>query len=201
VIRRSQYPVGFEGNWVCVPEKDSPLREMDYIASFWESDIIEMYDPFWEMDYIASFWESDIIEMYDPFWEIYSLRSNSWRKLDGIDHMPVPWKDSSRVNLNEWCHWLDKKYMVSFDFSNEMFLVTNLPPYASNIMEELLNKHLGVLNQCVALAYTVANTASFQVWILNELGVKESWAKLFVVKPSTRIICAIGIGIKSVYCT
>ncbi|KEH41666.1 F-box/kelch-repeat protein At3g06240 [Medicago truncatula] len=176
VIRRSKYPVGFEGNWVCVPEKENPL---------------------WEMDYLASFWESDVIEMYDPFWEIYSLRSNSWRKLDGVDHMPVPWKDSSRVNLNEWCHWLDKKYMVSFDFSNEMFSVTNLPPYSSNIMEELLNRHLGVLNQCVALVYTVANTASFHVWILNELGVEESWAKLFVVKPSTRIICAIGIGIKS----
>ncbi|KEH20825.1 hypothetical protein MTR_8g090195 [Medicago truncatula] len=34
-------------------------------------------------------------------------------------------------------------------------------------------------------------------WILNELDAKESWTKLFVVRPSTHIMRAIGIGIKS----
>jgi hypothetical protein len=31
VIRKSRYPLDFEGNWVCVPEKDSPIWEMDYL--------------------------------------------------------------------------------------------------------------------------------------------------------------------------
>lgn len=53
--------------------------------------------------------EDNTVKMYDPFWEIYSLISNSWRKIDGVN-MPNPWASYSKVNLhnlNEVCHWLE----------------------------------------------------------------------------------------------
>jgi F-box interacting protein len=154
------------------------------------------FDGNWEMDYNDTFHEA-VVEMYDSFWEIYSLRSNSWRKFNGLN-IPVSLRDSSGVNLNEFCHWLGSTSdMVSFNFSNEMFSVTTLPSH-SGIMQEQVNMHLGVLNECVSFVCTVAMTSYFHIWILGELNVKESWTKLFVVGPLTCFMRPIAVGIKSI---
>jgi len=64
-----------------------------------------------------------------PFWEIYSVRSNSWKRLDLVD-MPIG--IGRKVYLNGFCHWLtntdsDDACMVSFDLSSEVFFTTHLP--------------------------------------------------------------------------
>lgn len=62
VIRSIHYRVHISGSWVYVPEKDDP---------FWETNV---NDPYWELKEVD-------VQQYDPFCEIYSLISNSWRKL------------------------------------------------------------------------------------------------------------------------
>jgi hypothetical protein len=37
----------------------------------------------------------------------------------------------------------------------------------------------------------------FRIWILGELGVKESWSKLFILGPSNCLVRSIGAGKKS----
>ncbi|MCH92410.1 F-box protein, partial [Trifolium medium] len=81
VIRIAQYPIYFEGNWICLLDTDN---------LFWKKDSAFPYDD-------DIFWEGWALRVYEPFWEIYSLKNNSWRKLDGID-VPVLWYALCEVN-------------------------------------------------------------------------------------------------------
>jgi len=64
------------------------------------------------------------------FFEIYSLQSDSWRKLDF--YMPTRHRNiDSEVYFNGMCHWVGKSFgitcVVSFDLSNDVFFSTHLP--------------------------------------------------------------------------
>ncbi|CAJ2657644.1 unnamed protein product [Trifolium pratense] len=171
VIRNVEYHEDFKGDWIYLPNKGDP---------FWEEEEEE---------------EEFLVDRYDPFWEIYSLKSNSWRKLDGVD-MPIPLPGMSHVNLNEFFHWLSlKDGMVSFDFSKEIFFTTALPS-DSNVIHKLVESNLVVLNGSVSLVNNYHLT-DFHIWILGEVGFKESWRKFFIVRPSSGFMKPIGAGKKS----
>ncbi|XP_004498529.1 F-box protein CPR1-like [Cicer arietinum] len=143
---------------------------------------------------------------YKPLWEIYSLKSNSWRKLDldmtifchylsrrGVQH---------KVYLNGVCHWLgntetnmDNICLISFDLSNEVFFRTFIPSITDDgINLELVNYHLGLLNKSIALIFNIIQTQTFHISVLGEIGVEESWTKLFIVGPLPYLGHPIGIG-------
>lgn len=171
MIRKVYYPLEFRsGDWVYLPDKDDP---------FWERDVHEL-------DLNDSFWEEKklIFNLYDPFSEIYSLKSNSWRKLDGVD-MPASCPHSL-VNMNGFCHWLsiEGPVMVSFDFSKETFVATPLPSN-SDIKYKRMKMGLVELNGSLSYITNYNQTPDFHIWVLGELGVKESWTKFFVVGPLT----------------
>ena len=134
-------------------------------------------------------------------WEIYSLRSNSWRKLD--IEMPFCWPVNKKLHLEGVCHWItqmddkntsdqESPRVVSFDLCNEVFLTTPLP---SDIVESLDFMCLTLLNEAIAVII-YDETTTFQISILGELGVKESWTKIFNVEPLPCIASPIGIGKK-----
>ncbi|CAJ2674729.1 unnamed protein product [Trifolium pratense] len=142
--------------------------------------------------------------LLDPIWEIYSLKSNSWKKLD-LDRKKIyqsPVGVVEQVYLNGVCHWLGKSetdidnlYLVSFDLGNEVFLLTSIPSIMDNIIDfGLVNTHLLLLNESIALIYKDAETTTFHISILGEIGVKESWAKLFIVGPFPCLGDPIGVG-------
>ena len=156
----------------------------------------------WEnvSDKDEEFFEGWAVNIYDPFLEIYSLKSNSWRKLV-CNGMPDPWGGGfHHVNLNEFCHWLmPQSHMLSFDFSNEIFFATNLPS-ESDILPPTTTRerNLVVLNGSISLIVNEFETAYFHIWVLGELGVKKSWTKFFVLGPLTfSIKRPIGAGKKS----
>jgi hypothetical protein len=186
VIHNVKDPTDYKDEWIYLPNKSDP---------FWETDVheLDLNDNFWkEGEFIV---DSTI----DPFWEIYSLKSNSWRKLNGID-MPIPSPSWSHVNLNEFFHWLTRKDgMVSFDFSKEMFFATALPSDSSLIYTPA-ESILVVLNGSVSLIYNY-NMDYFHIWILGELGVKESWRKFFVFGPSSYVLWFIGAGKSRIFFT
>ncbi|XP_057442628.1 F-box/kelch-repeat protein At3g23880-like [Lotus japonicus] len=120
-----------------------------------------------------------------PFWEIYSLRSNSWRKLD--TDMPIIGSGSGMgydIYTNGVCHWLGLNkcgleiYLGSFNFSNEIFYTTPLP---LDLADTRKQNYLAVLNESIALISIHEETTTFHIWILGELCAKESWTKLFTV--------------------
>ncbi|KEH16628.1 putative F-box domain-containing protein [Medicago truncatula] len=136
----------------------------------------------------------------DSMWEIYNLRSNSWRKLD----LDLPRAHHGWVGVYVYmkgvCHWYQdefehKGYLVSFDISNEVFCTTPLPLYMNDSFDSVfLLRYLMVLNDHVALISNYVEMTTFHISILGELGVKESWTKLFIIGPLPCIEHPIGEG-------
>ncbi|XP_058744864.1 F-box/kelch-repeat protein At3g06240-like [Vicia villosa] len=156
---------------------------------------------------------------YQSCWELYSLRNNSWKEL----HNCIPnrhYYTLARmigVYVNGVSHWWarsESKYdleecLISFDFINEVFFTTPAPSYldvsprplsveqAKKDIDKFLEKHLVLLNESIALISTYIETSTFHISILGELGVKESWTKLFVINHLPFICSPIGVGIKN----
>ncbi|XP_058774225.1 uncharacterized protein LOC131648492 [Vicia villosa] len=123
---------------------------------------------------------------YDPFFEIYSLRNNSWKILH-IDDMSLRYVGNTftgdELYTNGVCHWLvnsqpDKIVLLSFDLSDEMFFTTPIGE-----ISDFNYGHLAVLNGSIAYIINHDNNDIFHISILGELGVKESWIKLFIYGP------------------
>ncbi|KEH24762.1 putative F-box associated interaction domain-containing protein [Medicago truncatula] len=135
----------------------------------------------------------------EPMWEIYNLRCNSWRKLD----IKMPCSGSNeKLYVNGMCHWWslndDNNYsnaeprLVSFDLCNEVFLTTPLP---SDMVDRYDICHLTFLNGSIGFIM-YDETTTFNIRILGELGVKESWDKIFTVELLPYIERPIGVGKK-----
>jgi molecular chaperone HtpG len=81
---------------------------------------------------------------------------------------------------------------VSFDVSNEVFFTTPMPDDSFDL--GLVESHLVMLNGYIALISYYGETATFYISILGEIGVKESWTKLFIVGPLPHVDSPIGAG-------
>ncbi|CAI8617269.1 unnamed protein product [Vicia faba] len=141
------------------------------------------------------------------FWEIYSLKNNSWKKLE-ID-MPSCSKYNSgfgtfRVYLDGVCHWLnlnrnnnyDEASLISFDLNSEAFINTPIPSFAGECCTGL-----SVLNDSIALFTYDHNIRTFEIStfdisVLGEIGAEESWYKLLTVGPLPWFEIPIGVGKK-----
>ncbi|XP_058771977.1 putative F-box protein At1g32420 [Vicia villosa] len=90
--------------------------------------------------------------------------------------------------MNGACHWLvqgkihDTIALMSFDLTHEVFFTTPIDERS-----ELDYGHLAVLNGSIALIINHDNNNTFHISILGELGVKESWIKLFIYGPMPSI--------------
>ncbi|TKY47858.1 F-box protein interaction domain protein [Spatholobus suberectus] len=60
---------------------------------------------------------------------------------------------------------------------------------------ELVLRKMVVLNESITLISNYTKTNTFHLSILGELGVKESWIKLFFVAPFPCVLHPIGAGI------
>ena len=138
----------------------------------------------------------------EPFWQIYSLKSNCWRKLDLEMTCMVLQPVGSATYLNGVCHWLciedknqemEEELLVSFDMSNEMFLTTSIDQHNCY---EFVDRYLAVFNGSVATITKVEKNNCFDISILGEVGVKESWVKLFTIGPLPCVEHSIGVGNK-----
>jgi hypothetical protein len=101
------------------------------------------------------------------------------------------------------CHWWgeeeseigDEVYLASFDLNNETFVKTSIPSN-NHIDSEVVFRHLNMLNGSIAFISNYAETNTFHISILGEVGIKESWIKLFIVGPLSCVEHPIGIGKK-----
>ncbi|AES99953.1 F-box protein interaction domain protein [Medicago truncatula] len=135
----------------------------------------------------------------EHLWEMYSLNSNSWKKIDA--DVPHSYCSIEHAYLNGVCHWLDKTetdvYLVSFDFCKESFITTPIPSYVYDSLDfHLVRRRLMVLNGSIAFMVHDTEASTFHISILGELGVKESWTKLFVVGPLPCLGHFVGAGKK-----
>ncbi|CAJ2636626.1 unnamed protein product [Trifolium pratense] len=136
------------------------------------------------------------------FWEIYSLRSDTWRKLETEMPPSLDCFEGSQVYMDGVCHWFceedspDGQCVVSFYLSNEEFFVTPIPSDDDYyVFDETSWINLVVLNGFIAL-FSYHKDTTFHISILGEFGVEESWTKLLTVGPLPFVERPIGVGTK-----
>lgn len=81
--------------------------------------------------------------------------------------------------------------MLSFDWSNEVFITTHID---HNFDFHLVPTHLVLLNGSIALILNLPETTTFHILVLGQLSVKESWTKMFIVESIPFPVYPIGTG-------
>ncbi|XP_058744983.1 F-box protein CPR1-like [Vicia villosa] len=188
---------------------ESPFRAMHPIIDFHGFGYDRISDDCKVIQNVRSFPRAN--EDGREAWEIYSLKSNSWKKLD-VD-MPIRYQNTFGVEvyMDGVCHWwtesesetCDEVYLVSFDLSNEVFVKTSIPSNMDDAGIDIGNdtrivyRFLMVLKGSICWISNYKEEApTFHISVLGEVGVKESWTKLFTVGPLSCIDYPIGIGKK-----
>ncbi|KAF2322790.1 hypothetical protein GH714_030779 [Hevea brasiliensis] len=131
---------------------------------------------------------SSLDSQWDYLVEIYSLRDDTWRKVDvTLNAWILPsykycdgfFNDHrGHTGANGTFHWRTRYHspedvIVSFDLCNEVIKTTGLPDPVDSF-ESIFS-----LNEYVALPLHVPYHV--ELWVLLEYGVKESWTKLFTI--------------------
>lgn len=122
---------------------------------------------------------------------VYSLSTGSWRQ---VEHDPkmissiLPYRHMT-LYMNGLFFWLaadedddDDNRIVAFDFSTEVFNMTPLPD--KSVIGSW--RSLVVLNGFIAMVIysSLSDNLGFDIWVLLEFGVEESWTKLLTIDPS-----------------
>ncbi|KAK3001049.1 hypothetical protein RJ639_020458 [Escallonia herrerae] len=119
--------------------------------------------------------------------EIYNLSTNSWREIDAV--VPFVWFfPCSELLFNGHFHWWadDKDHggesMLSFHISTEVFQQIQLPDVCA--FPDGNQRAFLILNESIALLlFNPSVQTSFDIWLMTEYGVAESWTKQFTIRP------------------
>lgn len=116
--------------------------------------------------------------------EIHTLGSESWRKMHNVPHPKI--QGSFNSFLNGCLHWITTSrkpsdLICSLDLEKECIRILP-PPY--HFSQSYVNKiswiTVGTLRGCICLCY-VNDDNLFEVWVMKDYGVKESWIKDFSI--------------------
>ncbi|XP_025702944.1 pentatricopeptide repeat-containing protein At1g06140, mitochondrial-like [Arachis hypogaea] len=113
--------------------------------------------------------------------------------------------NASIAYLNGVCHWWGSEYatngleeeqvLVSFNLSTETFQTTSIVWLQEN--DDSPIRSLVVLNKSVTLIFSFTKNNRIEISILGEIGVKESWVKLFTLESfSSEFCCTMRMGDK-----
>ncbi|CAK8560406.1 unnamed protein product [Lathyrus sativus] len=135
----------------------------------------------------------------ETLWQIYSLKSNSWRDIQvkmPNHYYNDEWKQNGNgIYFHGMCHWwgyrdhLKEHMLVSFNLRDEVFIITH-----SNPNYHVFDRHMFILKDSIA---TIDYEEPYNIFIsvLGEIGVTESWTRLFRIGPLPYSTSPIGVGI------
>ncbi|RHN58127.1 hypothetical protein MtrunA17_Chr5g0447741 [Medicago truncatula] len=127
---------------------------------------------------------------------MYIPNSNTWRTID-VDMFRS--YDNVVVYMDGVCNWWAKieahAYLVSFDFNNESCITTLIPSHVDEFYS-VWRHCLVLLNGSIAFILHYIETSILHILILGDLGIKDSWTKLFVVEFLPCLAYPIGAGKK-----
>ncbi|XP_075475118.1 F-box protein At3g07870-like [Primulina tabacum] len=110
---------------------------------------------------------------------IHTLGVDSWRR---IENAPRPKHKSFDPLLNGVLHWITDSYkpcelVSSFDLATETFKFVPPPAHFSlQYVNKISWINIGVLKDRLCICY-IYEDADFEVWLMGEYGVKESWTR------------------------
>ncbi|KAK4712525.1 hypothetical protein R3W88_007038 [Solanum pinnatisectum] len=121
--------------------------------------------------------------------EILSLKSGSWRKIYGGDCSLQSGNMECLTLLRGSFHWLtysvDSMFsLISFNISNEVFgglpLSKEMP-----LLYDMIEQGGTVLGGMLSVNFLYEeDTTIFDLWVMKEYGMEESWTKLFTMRDS-----------------
>ncbi|KAM7524379.1 hypothetical protein LguiA_014281 [Lonicera macranthoides] len=129
---------------------------------------------------------------------ILTLGTNSWRSI-ALTPRDIDLNSSYAPFVNGALHWVnttrgygpigcDSEVIFSFDFEEEKFGQVPAPAdyYLTVGADCEFGKRysangVGVLGGCLSLCYGLHFKGGYELWVMNEYGIKESWTKFFVI--------------------
>ncbi|XP_059650512.1 F-box/kelch-repeat protein At3g06240-like isoform X2 [Cornus florida] len=110
---------------------------------------------------------------------VYSLKTDSWRRIENVPCDDSPLEPCSLVLVNGCLHWLSYtssgSFVVSaFDLGDEKFRVVETP--CSPDQSNFLCFNLGVFGGCLCMCVSLSGD-QIDFWVMKEYGVTESWTK------------------------
>ncbi|PIA59856.1 hypothetical protein AQUCO_00400614v1 [Aquilegia coerulea] len=140
--------------------------------------------------------------------EVYSLSTNSWKTLDmvlSISHVEKDSDPKMPLRNGEIYCWIggfdwDQSCVISFNFRTEVFDTILLPDDPTFPLDR--EWQLAILREKIAIVlinYEGDTTAlpysfNYQIWVMNEYGVKDSWSKVYTIGTFTFICKLIGFA-------
>ncbi|KAL3753203.1 hypothetical protein ACJRO7_000578 [Eucalyptus globulus] len=123
--------------------------------------------------------------------EVYSFRRNCWKQLGNIFPPSLTQHLGNQVifeNFICWCPCFRPGHekitlLILFDVVQDAFHKIALPD-----MMPLGEKLISLLDGCLSVIAHNLSTEYYEVWIMKEFGVCESWTKLYTIGVSTRSI-------------
>jgi F-box interacting protein len=150
-------------------------------------------------------WLKESDERQKGYWtsELYSLNSNSWKKLDS-KALPLPIEIcglSSRVYtyVNNCCHWWSfvndenslstkQNFVLSFDMVNEVFRKIKVPRICES-SNETFSTLVPFEESCTIGVIIRGNVKKhFDVWMMKDYWNEESWIKQYSIGPIELVI-------------
>ncbi|KAF5732926.1 F-box and associated interaction domains-containing protein putative isoform 1 [Tripterygium wilfordii] len=130
--------------------------------------------------------------------ELYSLTSESWRD---IPTSVLPTEEFSfcfdPYYIHGVCYWLitckNGDWIMSFDMADEVFEIMQLPDFGVCLRTHFIK--FAILDASIlAVVYPWHNNPvrCFDIWVMNEPGVKESWVKRARIAPISGVKDPIG---------
>ncbi|KAI8006191.1 F-box protein [Camellia lanceoleosa] len=122
--------------------------------------------------------------------QVYSLGSTNWRSIGKVPYLLE--QRASEAFVDGRLHWLThprlylgarihrSRSIVSFDLADEQFREVPRPECGSL---NRTNYHLAVLGGCLS---AVVWYQRFEIWVMEEYSVKESWTKKFNIEDWSR---------------
>ncbi|XP_059665006.1 F-box protein At3g07870-like [Cornus florida] len=126
--------------------------------------------------------------------DVYSLSTNSWREIK-TDMRYLIFESSCSVVLGGRFHWKavgfqelnGKQVIVSFDMGTEKFRHMLTPRFGLD--NEKFGWHLVVFKERLGVIASMddGSDKKFDIWVMNEYGVMDSWAKYISFEPHLTI--------------
>lgn len=135
--------------------------------------------------------------------ELYSQKSNTWKMIQVEDefqplgNLPISAFNPSIDGVFSWFEMDENvdKVIFSFDMGKEVFTKTHLPDYG--IPSKRVHGKLVSFKNSLAFIhdYSLGETAKgFDVWVLGEYGVRESWTKYLTIGPLNGVQVPLGFS-------
>ena len=135
--------------------------------------------------------------LLSPSIQIYNESTGYWRQIDTLFDQSVICFPGyyNELFFNGVYHWtgcilMDERgqhleAIISFDMREEVFRTIKMPDFGDLSHSNYFGKTLGVLGDCIALIIYDKRVIekNFEIWVLREYGVKESWTNLYKIGP------------------